>query len=52
MAVADNQKFQVEDLLAQVWPSVRADLVAQCARVAGQTLNLPWTIPAPDQGEE
>ncbi|MEU2199544.1 hypothetical protein [Isoptericola sp. NPDC019482] len=31
-------------LVAQFWPHIRADLTAQCSRIAGQTLSLPFEL--------
>jgi hypothetical protein len=44
--VADGAEIGHSDLLASVWPHLRADLVAQCARLALQPLSLPLELPA------
>ena len=40
-AVAESELPQVAAL---VWPHLRADLLAQCARIARQNLSLPIAI--------
>lgn len=37
-----------QELFARIWPHLRADLSAQCTRIAGQTLSLPLDL-SPDQ---
>jgi hypothetical protein len=44
--LADGVEIEHDALLALVWPHLRADLVAQCARIALQPLSLPLELPA------
>ncbi len=44
VTLGDGETPPPPDLFAAVWPHLRADLVAQCARVAGQSLSLPVSL--------